>query len=106
MRRVEHGPATEDSLQQFIDLYPRWPLGKPSSEADANIYRETGLGAGRWQRIGFRPIGPARIGGLICWEHWMPLARMAMHQAGEDIHIAVVANGERGSPTRKPALCV
>lgn len=31
----------------------------------------------------------ARIGGLICWEHWMPLARMAMHNSGEQIHVAV-----------------
>jgi predicted amidohydrolase len=30
-----------------------------------------------------------RIGGLICWEHWMPLARMAMHNSGEHIHVAV-----------------
>lgn len=29
-----------------------------------------------------------RMGGLICWEHWMPLARQVMHQSGEDIHIA------------------
>ncbi|GAB5408554.1 MAG: carbon-nitrogen hydrolase family protein [Balneolaceae bacterium] len=29
-----------------------------------------------------------KIGGLICWEHWMPLARAAMHQLGEDIHIS------------------
>jgi len=30
-----------------------------------------------------------RVGGLICWEHWMPLARQAMHESGEDIHAAV-----------------
>jgi len=30
-----------------------------------------------------------RVGGLICWEHWMPLARQALHIAGEQIHIAV-----------------
>lgn len=29
-----------------------------------------------------------RVGGLICWEHWMPLARQAMHDSGEDIHVA------------------
>jgi predicted amidohydrolase len=29
-----------------------------------------------------------RVGGLICWEHWMPLARHALHCSGEDIHIA------------------
>lgn len=30
----------------------------------------------------------ARVGGLICWEHWMPLARQAMHESREQIHIA------------------
>ena len=30
-----------------------------------------------------------RLGSLICWEHWMPLARQAMHDEGEDIHIAL-----------------
>jgi nitrilase len=29
-----------------------------------------------------------RIGGLICWEHWMPLTRFAMHAKGEQIHVA------------------
>ena len=28
------------------------------------------------------------IGGLICWEHWMPLARAAMHAKKEVVHIA------------------
>lgn len=30
-----------------------------------------------------------RIGGLVCWEHWMPLARQTMHNAGEQIHVSV-----------------
>jgi nitrilase len=30
-----------------------------------------------------------RVGGLICWEHWMPLARQALHESGEDIHVAM-----------------
>ncbi|HLG14514.1 MAG TPA: carbon-nitrogen hydrolase family protein [Blastocatellia bacterium] len=29
-----------------------------------------------------------RTGGLICWEHWMPLARQVLHDSGEDIHVA------------------
>ncbi len=28
------------------------------------------------------------VGSLICWEHWMPLARAAMHNLGESVHIA------------------
>lgn len=31
----------------------------------------------------------AKLGGLICWEHWMPLSRQALHNEGEQIHIAV-----------------
>jgi nitrilase len=29
-----------------------------------------------------------RVGGLICWEHWMPLARYALHAQGEQVHVA------------------
>jgi predicted amidohydrolase len=29
-----------------------------------------------------------RVGGLVCWEHWMPLARHALHSSGEDVHVA------------------
>jgi predicted amidohydrolase len=29
-----------------------------------------------------------RVGNLICWEHWMPLARAAMHNLGESVHVA------------------
>ncbi|WP_373487755.1 carbon-nitrogen hydrolase family protein [Blastomonas sp.] len=31
-------------------------------------------------------FGP--VGSLICWEHWMPLARAAMHNQGESVHVA------------------
>jgi nitrilase len=46
-----------------------------------------GQGDGRGLRSVATPGG--QVGGLICWEHWMPLARQAMHIAGEDIHVAV-----------------
>lgn len=29
-----------------------------------------------------------RLGGLVCWEHWQPLIRQAMHDQGEQIHVA------------------
>ncbi|MGH9751377.1 MAG: carbon-nitrogen hydrolase family protein [Blastocatellia bacterium] len=44
-------------------------------------------GDGDGLRVVETPAG--RVGGLICWEHWMPLARQAMHLAGEDIHVAL-----------------
>lgn len=32
--------------------------------------------------------GWGRVGQAICWEHWMPLARAALHHAGESVHVA------------------
>lgn len=40
------------------------------------------------------PIG--RVGGLICWENYMPLARYALYAQGEQIHVA--PTWDRGEP--------
>jgi nitrilase len=45
-----------------------------------------GQGDGSTLGVWNRPYGV--VGGLICWEHWMPLARAAMHAQHESIHIA------------------
>lgn len=46
-----------------------------------------GQGDGNGLKSMDTPYG--RIGALICWEHWMPLARQVMHDESEDIHIAL-----------------
>ncbi|HEY4721291.1 MAG TPA: carbon-nitrogen hydrolase family protein, partial [Anaerolineae bacterium] len=38
----------------------------------------------------------ARVGGLICWENYMPLARYALYAWG--IHLYVAATWDRGQP--------
>jgi len=42
-------------------------------------------------REGLKPhlLKNARIGGLNCWENWLPLARAGLHMQGELIHVAV-----------------
>ena len=45
-----------------------------------------GQGDGSTLHVFDTPFG--RLGGLICWEHWMPLTRFAMHAKGEQIHVA------------------
>jgi nitrilase len=35
------------------------------------------------------PLRAFTVGGLNCWENWMPLARAAMYGQGEDLHIAI-----------------
>ncbi len=46
-----------------------------------------GMGDGAGLRAVDTEMG--RIGELICWEHWMPLTRQAMHDEAEDIHFAL-----------------
>lgn len=33
------------------------------------------------------------VGGLNCWENWMPLARTALYGMGEDLHVAIWPGG-------------
>ncbi|MBP9078356.1 MAG: carbon-nitrogen hydrolase family protein, partial [Haliscomenobacter sp.] len=35
------------------------------------------------------PLKQFTVGGLNCWENWMPLARTALYGLGEDLHVAV-----------------
>lgn len=46
---------------------------------------------GQGDAAGLRSVGTkvGLVGGLICWEHWMPLARQALHDEGEDVHLAL-----------------
>jgi len=46
-------------------------------------------GSGDGAGLGCADIDSVRVGGLVCWEHWMPLARQALHDDGEQIHAAV-----------------
>lgn len=38
-------------------------------------------------------LAPFTVGGLNCWENWMPLARAALYAQGEDLHVAVWPGG-------------
>ena len=42
-------------------------------------------------------LSPFQVGGLNCWENWMPLARTALYAAGEDLHIAVWPGNKRNT---------
>ena len=45
-------------------------------------------GRGDGSTLGVMGTGYGNLGGLICWEHWMPLARAAMHAQDETVHVA------------------
>ena len=45
-----------------------------------------GMGDGSTLRSSTPPFG--RLGGLICWENYMPLARAALYAQGIDVYLA------------------
>jgi nitrilase len=49
-----------------------------------------GPGDGSGLRAFETPLG--RLGGLICWENYMPLARFALYESGVEIYIASTAD--------------
>jgi nitrilase len=42
-------------------------------------------------------LGPFTVGGLNCWENWLPLARAALYAQGEDLHIAIWPGNARNT---------
>jgi nitrilase len=53
-----------------------------------------GIGAGNDLTVADTPLG--RVGGLICWENRMPLARYALYRQGPQIWVAPTADDEDG----------
>jgi nitrilase len=60
-------------------------------------YKErTVWGQGDGSSLATVELNGARIGGLLCWENLMPLARAALYAQGEQVHLAPTA--DTGAP--------
>lgn len=46
-------------------------------------------GAGDAKDLRTHEISGWRVGGLNCWENWIPLARVALYEDGEELHVSV-----------------
>lgn len=42
-------------------------------------------------------LGPFTVGGLNCWENWLPLPRAALYAQGEDLHVAIWPGSARNT---------
>ncbi len=49
-------------------------------------------------------LGDFTVGGLNCWENWMPLSRAALYAQGEDLHIACWPGSARNTADLTPIL--
>jgi predicted amidohydrolase len=87
--RVEAGPGRGTLFNSLLTFAPDGRLLNHHRKL-VPTYTERlvwGLGDAEGLRAVDTPAG--RVGSLVCWEHWMPLARQAMHDSGEDVHVAV-----------------
>jgi nitrilase len=53
--------------------------------------------AGDGHGLRVHQLGAFSVGGLNCWENWMPLARATLTALGEDLHIAIWPGSSRNT---------
>lgn len=87
--KIASGPGNGTLYNSLLTFTPEKGLANHHRKLVPTYTERIVWGNGDGRGLEAADIGKARVGGLICWEHWMPLARMAMHQSGEDVHIAV-----------------
>lgn len=68
--------ATGEIVNHHRKLVPTYTERLVWGHGDANGLQAIDTAAGR-------------VGSLVCWEHWMPLARQALHETQEQIHVAM-----------------
>ncbi len=87
--RVEAGPGNGTLYNSLLTITSEAKLANHHRKLVPTHTERLIWGNGDGRGLSSVKTKNGRIGGLICWEHWMPLARMAMHNSGEHIHVAV-----------------
>jgi predicted amidohydrolase len=87
--RVDAGPGRGTLYNSLLTIGPDGRLLNHHRKLMATYTERLVWGSGDGEGLRAVDTPAGRVGGLICWEHWMPLARQAMHESGEDIHVAV-----------------
>src|SRR5882762_7345592 len=87
--RVDDGPGNGTLYNSLLTITEDGQLRNHHRKLVPTYTERLVWGNGDGRGLEAVPTSVGRVGGLICWEHWMPLARMAMHNSGEHIHVAV-----------------
>jgi nitrilase len=87
--RVERGPGRGTLYNSLITLGPDGRLLNHHRKLMPTYTERLVWGAGDAEGLRAVETPAGRVSALVCWEHWMPLARQALHESGEDIHVAV-----------------
>ena len=87
--RVDEGPGRGTLYNSILTFTADGSLANHHRKLMPTYTERMVWGAGDADGLRSVDAGAAKVGALVCWEHWMPLARQAMHEAGEDIHVAL-----------------
>lgn len=87
--RVERGPGRGTLYNALLTYGPDGDLLNHHRKLVPTYTERLVWGPGDAAGLAGVDTPAGRVGGLVCWEHWMPLARQAMHDSGEDVHVAV-----------------
>jgi nitrilase len=87
--RVQNGPGHGTVYNGLLFFGPDGSLLNHHRKMIPTYSERLVWGSGDSAGLHCTKIHGANVGGLICWEHWMPLARQHMHNLGEQIHVAV-----------------
>jgi nitrilase len=87
--RVERGPGRGTLYNTLLTIGPDGALLNHHRKLVPTYTERLVWGNGDADGLRAADTPHARVGGLVCWEHWMPLARQALHESGEDVHVAV-----------------
>lgn len=89
VERVPEGPGYGTLYNTMLAFGPDGALRNHHRKLVPTFTERLLWGPGDAEGVRAVPLGDTRVGGLICWEHWMPLARQALHESGEDVHVAL-----------------
>ena len=87
--RVDSGPGNGTIYNSIFQFDKTGILKNPHRKLMPTFTEKMlyGLGDGAGLKVVETEWG--QVGASICWEHWMPLTRQALHDCGEHIHIAL-----------------
>jgi predicted amidohydrolase len=87
--RVKDGPGHGTLYNTLLFFGPEGQLLNRHRKVMPTYSERMVWGQGDGSGLRGTKIHGVSVGGLICWEHWMPLVRQHMHNTGEQVHVAV-----------------
>ena len=94
-RSAERGGFSLYATLVYIDAHGR--IGSAHRKLMPTYEERLVWSPGDGHGLRVHELGEFRVGGLNCWENWMPLPRAALYGQGENLHVAVWPGSRRNT---------